>query len=139
MKKFLGPIAGIEFVGCVPPQIAVNQRADFSRIHRVAVAPFGGASGDVAADLLPQDLLQHGADVVERQRLDALLHEQNLATQNMLDPATVKKIGKILGADAIFVGTVSTNVPGQCYLGTSSRHGTHVNSVPPLGRTNLLP
>src|SRR5258706_10115550 len=139
MKKFLGPIAGIAFVGCGTPQIAVNQRADFSRIHRVAVATFGGASGDVAADLLTKDLLQHGADVVERQRLDALLHEQNLATQNMLDPATVKKIGKILGVDAIFVGTVATNVPSQSYLVTSSRHGVNVNSVTPVNSTNLMP
>src|SRR5204863_3821246 len=109
--------------GCATPQIAVNSRADFSRIHRVAVASFGGQNGDVAADLLTQDLLQHGADVVERQRLDAVLHEQNLAAQNMLDPGTVKKIGKILGVDAIFVGTVAANVPSQSYLVTSSQHG----------------
>jgi hypothetical protein len=85
------------FSGCITPQIAVNSRADFSRIHRVAVASFGGPGGDVAADLLTQDLLQHGADVVERQRLDAVLREQNLAQENILDPTTVKKIGKILG------------------------------------------
>src|ERR1041385_5234879 len=96
--------------GCVGPQVAVNSHADFSPIHRVAVASFGGPGGDVAADLLTQDLLQHGADVVERQRLDAVLREQNLASQNMLDPATAKKIGHILGVDAIFVGTVSNSV-----------------------------
>src|SRR5439155_8572508 len=108
-------------------------------IHRVAVASFGGPNGDVAADLLTQDLLEHGADVVERQRLDALLREQNLATQNMLDPATVKKIGKILGVDAIFVGTVATNVPSQSYLVTSSRHGINLNTVTPVSGTNLFP
>src|SRR5437667_2353092 len=125
--------------GCATPEVAVNSHTDFSRIHRVAVATFGGQSGDVAADLLTQDLLEHGADVVERQRLDALLREQNLATQNMLDPATVKKIGKILGVDAIFVGTVAANVPSQSYLVTSSRHGFNVNGVTPVGGTNLTP
>src|SRR6267142_4767655 len=99
MKKWPFLIAGLALVGCVTPEIAVNSRADFSRIHRVAVASFGGDSGDVAADLLTQDLLQHGADVVERQRLDAVLQEQNLASQNILDPTTIKKIGKILGVD----------------------------------------
>ena len=127
------------FAGCATPEVAVNSHADFSRIHRVAVATFGGAGGDVAADLLTQDLLQHGADVVERQRLDALLQEQNLASQNILDPATIKKIGKILGVDAIFVGTVATNVPSQSYLITQSRHGINVNGVTPVNGTDLFP
>ena len=109
--------------GCVGPQVAVNSHADFSRIHRVAVATFGGPGGDVAADLLTQDLLQHGADVVERQRLDAILREQNLAADNMLDPATVKMMGKILGVDAIFVGTVANNTPSQSFLVSTGRHG----------------
>jgi curli biogenesis system outer membrane secretion channel CsgG len=119
--------------GCATPEVAVNSHADFSRIHRVAAATFGGAGGDIASDLLTQDLLQHGADVVERQRLDAVLQEQNMANQNILDPTTVKKIGKILGVDAIFVGTVGTNVPSQSYLVTQSRHGVNVNGVTPVG------
>jgi hypothetical protein len=124
---------------CITPQIAVNSHADFSRIHRVAVATFGGAGGDVAADVFTQDLLEHGADVVERQRLDAVLAEQNMAGQNILDPATVKKIGKILGVDAIFVGTVASNVPSQSYLVTSSRHGINMNGATPVGTGDLFP
>lgn len=127
------------FSGCITPQIAVNQHADFSRINRVAVATFGGPGGDVAADLLTQDLLQHGADVIERQRLDAVLQEQNLAQSNILDPATVKKIGEILGVDAIFVGTVAENVASQSYLVTSHRHGYNVNGVTPVGSGSIYP
>jgi len=132
-------LPAVLFAGCTGPQVAVNQHADFSRIHRVAVATFGGENGDVAADLLTHDLLQHGADVVERQRLDAVLQEQNLSSQNVLDPETVKKIGKILGVDAIFVGTVATNVPSQSYLVTQSRHGINVNGVTPVNGSNLYP
>jgi len=130
---------GLIISGCIGPQVAVNQHADFSRIHRVAVATFGGSGGDVAADVFTQDLLEHGADVVERQRLDAVLQEQNLANQNILDPATIKKVGKILGVDAIFVGTVASNVPSQSYLVTSSRHGINMNSVTPVGGGDLYP
>jgi hypothetical protein len=137
MRKLQILIAGLVFTGCATPQIAVNQHADFSKIHRVAVATFGGPSGDVAADMLTQDLLNHGADVVERQRLDAVLKEQNLAQQNMLDPATVKKIGKILGVDAIFVGTVASNIPSQSYLVTTSRHGNRFNTVTPVGGSDV--
>jgi curli biogenesis system outer membrane secretion channel CsgG len=116
--------------GCVGPQVAVNTHADFASIHRVAVATFGGSGGDVAADLLTQDLLMHGADVVERQRLEAVLREQNLAADNILDPATVKMMGKILGVDAIFVGTVANNTPSQSFL-VSGRHGA--DAAMPMG------
>lgn len=122
--------------GCVGPQVAVNANADFTRIRRVAVASFGGAGGDVAADLFTQDLLERGADVVERQRLDAIMREHHLASTNVLDPSTLKKMGRILGVDAIFVGTVA-GVPSQSYLVTSSPHGINVNTVTPVSRGTL--
>jgi curli biogenesis system outer membrane secretion channel CsgG len=130
---FPGVLAVLGLAGCVGPQIAINSHADFTRIHRVAVATFGGAGGDVAADLLTQDLLQRGADVVERQRLDAILREQHLAAANILDPSTIKLMGKILGVDAIFVGTVANNMPSQSYLVTSSRRGYTANTVTAVG------
>ena len=62
-------LCGLLLAGCATPEVAVNQHADFSKIRRVAVATFAGSGGDVAADLLTQDLLNHGADVVERQQI----------------------------------------------------------------------
>lgn len=138
--KRLRPIFLVAFLfGCATPQVAVNEHADFSRIRRVAVATFGGPNGDVAADLITQDLLTHGADVVERQRLDAVLGESALASQKVLDPATVKRIGKVLGVDALFMGTVATNVPSQSYLVTTGRHGNRHGSVTPVASPNLYP
>jgi hypothetical protein len=136
MRTTLLALCGLGLIGCATPEVAFNSHADFSKIQRVAVATFGGPSGDVAADLLTQDLLNHGADVVERQRLDAVLQEQNLAQQNILDPATVKKIGKILGVDAIFVGTVASNVPSQSYLVTDTRH-SQIATVTAVGGSDL--
>jgi len=135
----LAAVLSLIVSGCVSPQIAVNAHADFSRIHRVAVAAFGGTGGDVAADLLIHDLLGRGADVVERRQLDSVLHEQHLAAEGLLDPLTVKKIGKILGVDAIFVGTVASNTPSQSYLVTSPRHSLTVDTVTPVGSANLYP
>jgi curli biogenesis system outer membrane secretion channel CsgG len=91
---------------CVSPQVAINPRADFSKIKRVAVLSFKGNKGEVASDMLSQALLRYGADVIERQRLDDILKEQNLTERNLLDPETTKKIGKLLGVDAIFLGSV---------------------------------
>jgi hypothetical protein len=134
MKKTIGlGLAVVCLSGCITPEVAVNSHADFSKIQRVAVATFSGPGGDVAADLLTQDLLNHGADVVERQRLDTILQEQNLAKADILDPATIKKIGKILGVDAIFVGTVATNIPASSYLVTESRHNEYSTVTPVSG------
>ncbi|MEW5950509.1 MAG: CsgG/HfaB family protein [Elusimicrobiota bacterium] len=93
-------------ISCATPKTAVNPRADFSKIKRVAVLSFQGSKGEVAADMLTQSLLQYGADVVERQRLEDVLREQNLSMDNMLSPSTARRVGKILGVDAVFVGSV---------------------------------
>jgi curli biogenesis system outer membrane secretion channel CsgG len=124
--------------GCVRPQIAVNRSADFTRIHRVAVASFSGSGGEVAADMMAQDLLARGADVVERPRLDAVLHEQQLAASGVLDLNTIKKVGKILGIDALFVGSVIDNTPSQSYLVNSGGPGSiNVNTVTPVGNSTV--
>lgn len=125
--------------GCAGPQVAVNPRADFSKIRRVAVASFDGPGGNTASDLFAQDLLKHGADVVERQRLEAILKEQQLSSSGILDPETTKKLGKILGVDAIIVGTVSNYTPGQSYIVQSSKEGQIVvgGTVTPVTGRNV--
>jgi hypothetical protein len=132
VKRITLLIVTAALAGCATPEIAVNSHADFGKIQRVAVATFGGPAGDIAADMLSQDLLNRGADVVERQRLDALLDEQHLGSNHVLDPATIKKVGKILGVDAIFVGNVVSNVPSQSYLVTTSRRHSYT-TVTPVG------
>ena len=112
---------------CVTPQVAINPRADFSAIKRVAVLPFNGANGDLAADMLTQSLVSHGADVVERQRLDAVMKEQSLSVSNAFDPATAKQFGKLLGVDAIFVGTVGESTPQSSYIVSGSNDSVVTN------------
>jgi hypothetical protein len=45
-------------------------------------------------------------DVVERTRIDALLEEQGLTKTGVTDPAQAAALGKVLGANAIAVGTL---------------------------------
>jgi len=122
---------------CAGPQVAVNRKADFSKIHRIAVTSFSGGGGEAAADTLAQDLLFRGADVVERNRLDSVLRERNLSAEGILDPATIKQVGKILGVDALIVGTVTNYSPGQSYLVYSGGAGTIIGATvtPIQGRT----
>jgi curli biogenesis system outer membrane secretion channel CsgG len=131
------PILASALAACVTPQVAFNAKADFQLVHRVAVAAFSGPGGEQAADMFLQDMLARGADVVERQRLDALLQEQHLSSSGILDQGTVKRVGKILGVDAIFLGTVTNYVPGQSYLvSTPSPNTVVIGNVTPIqGKT----
>ncbi|MCM2266334.1 MAG: CsgG/HfaB family protein [Elusimicrobiales bacterium] len=119
MKNFILALA-LLLSACTAPKVAVNPRADFSGIKRVAVLSFSGPKGDLAADVMTQSLLERGADVVERQRLDSVLREQSLTASSAFDPATAKQLGRLLGVDALFVGTVAESTPQSTYIVSQS-------------------
>jgi curli biogenesis system outer membrane secretion channel CsgG len=73
---------------------------------------FGGTDapnlGKAAADLLITKLVQEGkVIVIERNAIDKLLAEQNFSNTNRTDPVTAAKLGRILGVDAIILGTIT--------------------------------
>jgi len=45
--------------------------------------------------------------VIERQALDKVLAEQNFSNSNRADPSTAAQIAKILGVDAIIIGSIT--------------------------------
>ena len=60
-----------------------------------------------AADTLTHELVQNGGlTVVERQRLDEVLAEQNLGDSGRVDPSTAAQIGKVLGVQVVVIGSV---------------------------------
>lgn len=64
--------------------------------------------GKAAADLLITKLVQDGnVTVIERNAIDKLLAEQNLTNSDRTDPLTAAKLGRILGVDAIVMGTIT--------------------------------
>lgn len=83
----------------------------------IAVFPFnnGGSYGQGKEDfdalergiagMMISELAQNpAARVVERQEIQRLLDEQNLAAQNRVDPQTAAKIGKLVGARYVVLG-----------------------------------
>lgn len=47
-----------------------------------------------------------GIELVERQKIQEILAEQNLTTAGRIDPATAAKVGKILGARYVLMGAI---------------------------------
>ncbi|MBP1594779.1 MAG: Curli production assembly/transport component CsgG [Acidobacteria bacterium] len=64
--------------------------------------------GKGIADLVVTNLVKDGTfSVVERKKLDAILQEQNFSNTDRANPTTASKIGKVLGVNAIIVGSVT--------------------------------
>lgn len=82
---------------------------------RVAVMDFenktqygGWRLGHGAADILTTEMVKMGSmEMFERDRLAAVLKEQNLGASGRVDPATAAKIGKIIGVQYIITGAVT--------------------------------
>jgi len=78
---------------------------------RSYVAGLFGTDVDVGkgiSDLIVKRLVQDGSyTVVERKMLDKILAEQNFSNSDRANPATAAQIGKILGLDAIIVGSIT--------------------------------
>lgn len=64
--------------------------------------------GKGIADLVVTDLVKDGTyAVIERKKLDAVLQEQNFSNSDRADSTSAARIGKVLGVNAIVVGTIT--------------------------------
>lgn len=64
--------------------------------------------GKGIADMIVTDLVKDGTySVIERKRLDTILAEQNFSNSDRANPTSAAKIGKVLGVNAIIVGSIT--------------------------------
>ena len=83
---------------------------DYATVKTGTAALFGTDIdvGKGISDLLVKNLVTDGTySVIERKQLDKILGEQNFSNSNRADPTSAAKIGKILGLDAIIVGSIT--------------------------------
>jgi curli biogenesis system outer membrane secretion channel CsgG len=68
----------------------------------------GNSASKGVSNLLTNELVKTGQYVViERSRIDAVLAEQNLGDSGRVEPTTAAQIGRILGVDAVLIGSVT--------------------------------
>lgn len=91
------------------PRIAIMD-FDYATVQTWTSQLFG-TNVDVGkgiADLLVTDLVKDGTySIIERKQLDKILAEQNFSNSNRADPMSAARIAKILGVDAIIVGSIT--------------------------------
>ena len=81
---------------------------------KIAVAPYQNLDGSVSAlgafvaEEMTTKLYQTGTvQVVEREMLNKVMAEHDLAASGLIDETTAKKIGRLLGVEAIATGTIT--------------------------------
>jgi curli biogenesis system outer membrane secretion channel CsgG len=101
--------------GTPPPAQGRRKRVavfdfDFTAIPTALVQQLGNNVdiGKGVVDLLVKYLVQDGTySVIERSKMQTILAEQNFSNSDRANPTSAARIGKILGLDAIIVGSIT--------------------------------
>ncbi|MGB6691281.1 MAG: CsgG/HfaB family protein [Terracidiphilus sp.] len=91
------------------PRLAIMD-FDYATVQTYSSAIFGTNVdiGKGIRDLLVTDLVKDGTySVIERAAMDKILAEQNFSNSNRADPTSAAKIGKLLGIDAMVIGSIT--------------------------------
>src|SRR5882672_10004191 len=83
---------------------------DYATVHSSVAAIFGQDVdiGKGISDLLVKYLVKDGTySVIERKAMDKILAEQNFSNSDRANPTSAAKLGKLLGVDAIIVGSIT--------------------------------
>ena len=104
------PAAAAPASSAAPTKRVAVMNFDYGTV-RTTVAQIFGSDQDVGkgiSDMLVQKLVQDGKyRVIERAALDKILAEQNFSNSDRADANTAAKIGKVLGVDAIIIGSIT--------------------------------
>src|SRR5437879_7159808 len=83
---------------------------DYATVRTNSAALFGSDIdiGKGISDLLVKYLVKDGTySVIERKAMDKILAEQNFSNSDRANPNSAAKLGKLLGVDAIIVGSIT--------------------------------
>ena len=83
---------------------------DYATVQSGVAALFGTNQdiGKGIADILVDKLVNDGVySVIERKELDKILAEQNFSNSDRADPNSAAKIARMLGVDAIIIGSIT--------------------------------
>src|SRR4051795_3763301 len=138
MRKTTSFVIFCTLLAVIPAQAQKKRVAvmnfDYATVQSGVAALFGTNQdiGKGIADILVDKLVNDGVySVIERKQLDKILAEQNFSNSDRADPNSAAKIARILGVDAIIVGSItqfgrddkSTAVGGGAASGALNRFG----------------
>ncbi len=124
----------------LPVSLAAQKRRvavmnfDYAPVHSSVMSLFGSDQdvGKGIADVLVQKLVQGGTySVIERKAIDKIVTEQNFSNSDRADANSAAKLGRLLGVDAIIIGSVTQfgqdqkkrEIGGGAFGGLAGRYG----------------
>lgn len=130
MKKFLLLSLTLFVCACVP-RTYISKQYNFKEMKRIGILAFSSPDDTFkgAENLFAKYLIKYGYTVVERAQIESVLAEQNLSTSSYLSPEVTRKIGKVLGVDALLIGEVTSYLPERKTL---TYNVSHTNTSEPV-------
>lgn len=123
MKKLVRLVLAVGAVALLVPAIAAAQAKPVVAVLYFENGSFGkdradyDALGKGIADILITDMANNpNLRVVERERIQALLTEQNLIKEKTIDAQTAVRLGKIVGAQYMITGMFMSDSKGSLTL-----------------------
>jgi len=104
---------------------------EVAKIKTVAVYPFEGRHGDIYRAEIESLLVSANLNgkryfsVVESSKLDSVIKAQRLGA--IYDESTVTKVGRLIGARGIFMGSVTTDTVADNYYRVSTQKCTYTD------------
>jgi curli biogenesis system outer membrane secretion channel CsgG len=83
---------------------------DYATVHSYVTDAFGSDVdiGKGIVNMLVTELVRNGTySVIERTQVDRVLNEQNFQQEGRADASTAAKLGRLLGVDAIIIGSIT--------------------------------
>ncbi len=112
----VAPAIAVPLVPVEPVEVAQAQRKlriavldfDFSSISSPQILSAFPGIAKGTSDIMVNSLVNEGTySVIERSQIESILAEQDLGASGRVDASTAAEIGKVLGVDAVIVGTVT--------------------------------
>jgi curli biogenesis system outer membrane secretion channel CsgG len=111
MKRLLGLILVVLLVSSTVTFGQARKRIALMDFEFGSIQHWWSGNWDIGkgiADMTVTNLVKDGTfSVIERKKLDSILQEQNFSNSDRANPTSAAKIGKVLGVNAIVVGTIT--------------------------------
>ena len=124
-------------------QVTLNHPPSLGlKITRIAFLPVGGANTQDLISALTTDLSASGKmEILDRANFDAILKEQSLGESGYIDPATVTRLGKLLGAAALVTVSVPVCKGSQVHLTNdqsyTDKNGAYHRNIHYISKTSV--
>jgi len=96
----------------IKPSVYIGKNVDVKKL-RIGIVSITGYNSMNAESEISLYLLKLGCEVFERNNIDKILKEQEIQLSGIIDESTAIAIGKMVGVNTIFIGSISAPIESK--------------------------